>query len=48
MVQFLTANGYDLAIEDSAGWAETVIALVEHRTSEEDFARALRPFIVER
>jgi death-on-curing protein len=47
MVQFLNANGYDLAIEDSATWAGAVIALVEHRTTEEDFVRAIRPFVVE-
>ncbi len=48
MVQFLNANGYDLAIEDSAAWANLVIALVEHRTTEEDFVLAIRPFVVER
>ncbi len=48
MVQFFNANGYDLAIEDSAAWANAVIALVEHRTSEEDFVRAIRPFVIER
>ena len=26
MVQFLNANGYDLAVEDSAAWASTIIA----------------------
>ena len=48
MVQFLNANGYDLAIEDSAAWADTIIALVEHRTTEEDFVRVIRPFVVPR
>jgi death-on-curing protein len=48
MVQFLNANGYDLAIEDSAAWADTIIALVEHRTAEEDFVRVIRPFVVPR
>jgi death-on-curing protein len=48
MVQFLNANGYDLAIEDSAAWADTIIALVEHRTTEEDFVRTIRPFVTER
>ncbi|MGH7038653.1 MAG: type II toxin-antitoxin system death-on-curing family toxin [Stellaceae bacterium] len=46
MVQFLNVNGYDLAIEDSLPWAEAVIGLVEHRMGEEEFARALRPFVV--
>jgi death-on-curing protein len=48
MVQFLNANGYDLAIEDSAAWADTIIALVEHRTTEEDFVGVIRPFVVPR
>jgi hypothetical protein len=39
-------NGYDLAIEDSLSWADTLVGLVEHRTSEEDFVRLLRPFVV--
>jgi death-on-curing protein len=47
MVQFLNANGYDLAIEDSSEWADAVITLVEHRTTEEDFVRAIRPFVIE-
>ena len=44
----LRINGYDLAIGDSSEWAEAVIGLVEHRTSEEEFVRAIRPFVVER
>jgi death on curing protein len=48
MVQFLNANGYDLAIEDSAARANLVIGLVEHRTTEEDFVLAIRTFVVER
>ena len=48
MVQFLMTNGYDLAIEDTTRWADEVIALVEHRITEEDFAAAIRPFVVER
>jgi death on curing protein len=43
---FLRINGYDLSIDDSQPWAEAVISLVEHRTSEEDFVRILRPFVV--
>src|SRR6202047_2370832 len=45
---FLRLNGYDLAFEDSADWEEPVIALVEHRSTEADFAAAIRPFVVER
>lgn len=48
MWHFLRLNGYDLAIEDSEAWAERVISLIEHRSTEEDFARALRPFVVPR
>jgi death-on-curing protein len=47
MVQFLNMNGCDLTIEDSLPWAEAVISLVEHRSTEADFVRALRPFVVE-
>lgn len=47
MVQFLNVNGHDLAINDAMEWAERVISLVEHRTSEEEFVRALRPFVIE-
>jgi death on curing protein len=46
MTEFLIINGYDLAIEDSLPWADVVVGLVEHRTSEEDFVRRLRPFVV--
>jgi death-on-curing protein len=48
MAQFLNVNGYDLAIEDSVAWADTIIALVEHRTTEEDFVRVIRPFVAPR
>jgi death on curing protein len=46
MWHFLRLNGYDLAIEDSRPWADRIIALVEHRSSEEDFVRAVRPFVI--
>ena len=46
MWHFLRLNGYDLAIEDSRPWADRIIALVEHRASEEDFVRVVRPFVV--
>ena len=45
---FLRANGYDTAFDDTVYWANEVISLVEHRSTEEDFARAIRPFVVER
>jgi death on curing protein len=47
MWHFLRINGYDLAITDSQPWADAVIELVEHRTSEEDFVRIIRPFVIE-
>jgi death-on-curing protein len=47
MWHFLRLNGYDLAIEDSARWEVPVIDLIERRCTEEDFALALRPFVVE-
>lgn len=43
---FLRSNGFDLNIEDSETWADQVISLIEHRSMEEDFVRALRPYIV--
>jgi death on curing protein len=48
MWHFLRQNGYDLAIEDTARWADEVIALVEHRSTEDAFVRAIRPFVVPR
>jgi len=48
MWHFLRQNGYDLTIDDATRWADEVIALVEHRSTEEDFVRAVRPFVVER
>jgi death-on-curing protein len=48
MTQLLLINGYDLAINDETRWADEVIALVEHRITEEDFVRAIRLFVVER
>jgi death on curing protein len=48
MWHFLRLNGYDLAIEDSAQWEVPVIDLIERRSTEEEFALAIRPFVVER
>jgi death-on-curing protein len=48
MAEFLMINGYDLAIDDTSRWADEVIALVEHRSTEDDFVRAIRPFVVPR
>ena len=45
---FLHPNGHDLAIEDSEAWAESVISLIEHRSTEEDFTRAIRPHVIAR
>jgi death-on-curing protein len=46
MTEFLMINGYDLAIDDTARWADEVIALVEHRSTEDDFVQTIRPFVV--
>ena len=43
---FLRANGYDTTFDDTISWADEIIGLVEHRTSEEEFVRRLRPFVV--
>ena len=48
MWHFLRQNGYDLTIDDTVSWADEVIALVEHRSTEDDFARTIRPFVVPR
>ena len=44
---FLQANGYDTSFDDTVSWADEIIALVEHRITEDDFVRAVRPFVVE-
>lgn len=46
MAEFLIINGYELAIEDSSSWADAIIEFVEHRSTEEDFVRIIRPFVV--
>ena len=46
MWHFLRIIGFDLDIEDSAEWEEPVISLIEYRSTEEDFLRAIRPFVV--
>jgi death on curing protein len=43
---FLRANGYDTAFDDTIAWADEIIGVVEHRSTEEDFVRLLRPFVV--
>ena len=45
---FLLANGHDTTFDDDVWWADEIIALVEREITEEDFVRALRPFVVER
>jgi death-on-curing protein len=45
---FLRVNGYDTSFDDTVSWADQMIALVEHRTTEEDFVGAICPFVVER
>ena len=46
MWHFLRLDGYDLAIDDNVTWAEEMIALVEHRSTEDEFVRAIRPFVI--
>jgi death on curing protein len=45
---FLRANGYDTVFDDATRWADEMIALVEHRSTEDDFVRIVRPFVVAR
>lgn len=46
MVQFLNANDYDVLFEDTSDWADRIISLIEHRSTEEDFVSAVRPYVV--
>ena len=46
MNEFLMINGHELAIDDTPRWADEVIALVEHRSTEDDFVGTIRPFVV--
>jgi len=39
---------YDTAFDDSVPWADEMISLIEHRSTEEDFTRAVRPYVVPR
>jgi len=43
---FLRINGYDTAFDDSVSWADEMISLIEHRLTEDDFVRVVRPFVV--
>jgi hypothetical protein len=45
---FLRANGCDTAFDDTVSWADEMISLIEHRSTEEDFAGAIRPYVVPR
>jgi death-on-curing protein len=48
MVQFAIADGYDTSFDDTVSWADEVVRFVEHGSTEEDFIRALRPYIDQR
>ena len=48
MTEFLITNGYDLVLHDDTGWADKVISLVEHWTTEADFVQDIRPFVIAR
>ncbi len=43
---FLRINGYDTSFDDSLSWADEMISLIEHRSSEDEFVALLRPFVV--
>jgi len=45
---FLNANGYDTGFDDAIDWADEMVKLIEHRSTEEEVGSALRPFVVER
>jgi death on curing protein len=48
MVQFLINNHSDVAFDDTEYWADAVVALIEHRSTEEDFVALIRPQVVPR
>jgi hypothetical protein len=41
---FLQATSFD----DTIPWADEMVSLIEHRSTEEDFARVLRPYVMPR
>jgi len=45
---FLRANGYDTTFNDTIDWADEMVKLLEHQSSEDEFVASIRPFIVER
>lgn len=45
---FLRINGHDTAIDDSVSWADEMIKILERRSTEEEFAALIRPFVVPR
>jgi hypothetical protein len=45
---FLQANGYDTSFDDTIPWADEMVSLIEHRSTEEDFVRVLRPYVMPR
>jgi death-on-curing protein len=45
---FLQVNGYDTSFEDTVSWGDEIIALIEHRSTENDFADTIRPYIAPR
>lgn len=45
---FLLANGHDVGFEDSEEWADEVVALIEHRRTEEDFVALIHPYLIAR
>jgi death-on-curing protein len=44
----LRTNGYDTSFDDAVFWADEIISLIEHRSTDEDFVRTIRPHVVPR
>ena len=40
--------GHDTSFDDTTAWAQEIIALVKHRTTEADFVCSIRPLVVEK
>jgi death-on-curing protein len=45
---FLRANGFDTDFDDTVDWADEMVRLLEHHSSEDEFTNLIRPFVVER
>lgn len=45
---FLRANGCDTMFDDTVAWADEMVKILEHQSTEEDFVALVRPHVVAR